>query len=222
MKKLISLKNIHKGYQLGKNFIPVIKGVDIEIEKGEFIVLMGSSGSGKTTLMNVLGCLDTPEQGKYFLDGQVVSQMSEDELSEIRNKYVGFVFQSFNLIPDLTVLENVSLPSLYAGNEDVKGAKKILGEVGLDDHLEHYPNELSGGQKQRVAIARSLINGPDVILADEPTGNLDSKSGKEIMHIFKKLNDKGTTIILVTHDEFTASFASCIIKLGDGVIERDA
>ncbi len=218
MKKLISLQKIHKGYQLGKNFVPVIKGVDIEIDKGEFVVLRGPSGSGKTTLMNVLGCLDVPEKGKYFLDEQDVSRMSEDELSEIRNRYIGFVFQSFNLIPDLTVLENVSLPSLYAGSEDVDKAKKILTEIGLGDRLEHQPNELSGGQKQRVAIARALINSPDIIFADEPTGNLDSKSGKEVMEIFRKLNESGTTIILVTHDAFTASFASRTIDLKDGII----
>ncbi len=218
MKKLISLQKIHKGYQLGKNFVPIIKGVDIEINKGEFIVLMGPSGSGKTTLMNVLGCLDVPEKGNYFLDGQDVSRMSEDELSEIRNKYIGFVFQSFNLIPDLTVLENVSLPSLYAGNEDIGKAKKILEEIGLGERLEHQPSELSGGQRQRVAIARALINSPDIIFADEPTGNLDSKSGKEVMEIFRKLNEGGTTIILVTHDALTASFASRTIDLKDGLI----
>ncbi len=218
MKKLISLQKIYKGYQLGKNFVPIIKGVDIEINKGEFIVLMGPSGSGKTTLMNVLGCLDVPEKGNYFLDGQDVSRMSEDELSEVRNKYIGFVFQSFNLIPDLTVLENVSLPSLYAGNEDIGKAKKILEEIGLGERLEHQPSELSGGQRQRVAIARALINSPDIIFADEPTGNLDSKSGKEVMEIFRKLNEGGTTIILVTHDALTASFASRTIDLKDGLI----
>ncbi len=218
MKKLISLQNIHKGYQLGKNFIPVIKGVDVEVSKGEFIALMGASGSGKTTLMNVLGCLDIPEQGNYFLDGQDVSRMDEDELSSVRSKYVGFVFQSFNLIPDLTVLENVSLPSLYAGNENIERAKKLLKDIGLGEHMGHYPNELSGGQKQRVAITRALINDPDIVFADEPTGNLDSQSGKEVMEIFKGLNNKGTTIILVTHDKFTASFASRIINLKDGVV----
>lgn len=218
MKKLITLKNIHKGYQLGKNFVPIIKGVDMEVFEGEFVVLMGPSGSGKTTLMNVLGCLDTPEQGEYFLDGHNVAKMSEDELSEIRNKYVGFVFQSFNLIGDLTVLENVSLPSLYAGKEDIKNAKKILKEIGLSERIKHRPNELSGGQKQRVAIARTLINNPKIIFADEPTGNLDSKSGSEVMEIFKKLNQKGVTIILVTHDAFTASFASRTINLKDGLI----
>ena len=218
MRKLISLNKIHKGYQLGKNFVPIIKGVDIEIEKGEFIVLMDPSGSGKTTLMNVLGCLDVPEKGEYFLDNQDVSRMSEDELSEIRNRYIGFVFQSFNLISDLTVLENVSLPSLYAGNEDLEKAKEILVNIGLGERMKHQPSELSGGQRQRVAIARALINSPDVIFADEPTGNLDSKSGKEVMEIFRKLNQDGKTIILVTHDAFTASFASRTIDLKDGLI----
>jgi len=218
MKKLISLESIHKGYQLGKNFVPIIKGVDFEIEKGEFIVLMGPSGSGKTTLMNVLGCLDVPEKGSYLLDNHDVSSMSEDELSEIRNEYIGFVFQSFNLIPDLTVLENVALPSLYAGKEDNEKATKILKEIGLGERMNHQPSELSGGQRQRVAIARALINSPDIIFADEPTGNLDSKSGKEVMEIFRQLNKKGTTIILVTHDDFTASFASRTIHLKDGLI----
>ncbi len=217
-RKLITLKNIHKGYQLGKSFVPIIKGVDIEVRQGEFVVLMGPSGSGKTTLMNVLGCLDTPEQGEYFLDGQNVAQMSEDELSSIRNRYIGFVFQSFNLIGDLTVLENVALPSLYAGKEDLKKAKEILKDIGLDTRLNHHPNELSGGQRQRVAIARALINSPKIIFADEPTGNLDSKSGKEVMKIFKKLNEEGVTVILVTHDSFTASFASRTINLKDGLI----
>lgn len=218
MEKLISLTNIHKGYQLGKIFIPIIKGVDIEINKGEFVVLMGPSGSGKTTLMNVLGCLDTPEKGEYFLAGKDVSKMKEDELAEIRNENIGFVFQSFNLIPDLSILENVALPSFYAGSEDIARAKEILGEVGLGDRIDYYPSELSGGQRQRVAIARALINDPDIILADEPTGNLDSKSGKDVMNIFKQLNEKGKTIILVTHDEFTSSFAKRQINLKDGVL----
>ncbi|MEN8252518.1 MAG: ABC transporter ATP-binding protein [Patescibacteria group bacterium] len=218
MDKLISLKNIHKGYQLGENFVPIIKGVNIEIEKGEFIVLMGPSGSGKTTLMNVLGCLDVPEKGEYFLSDKNVARMSEDQLSEVRNEHIGFVFQNFNLIPDLTVLENVALPSLYAGSENLEKAKNILDGIGLGDRLEHHPSELSGGQRQRVAISRALINNPDIIFADEPTGNLDSKSGKEVMEIFRKLNEEGTTIILVTHDDFTASFASRTIDLKDGLI----
>ena len=220
MESIIRLREIHKGYQLGKRFVPVIKGVDVEIKKGEFIALMGSSGSGKTTLMNVLGCLDIPEKGDYFLNNYNVAKMDEDELAEIRNEYLGFVFQSFNLIPDLTILENVSLPSFYAGNENIIKAKKILKDVGLADKLIYYPSELSGGQKQRVAIARSLINEPEIILADEPTGNLDSKSGEEVMEIFKELNETGKTIILVTHDDFTAGFASRAVNLRDGVIVK--
>ena len=191
MEKLISLKNIHKGYQLGSTFIPVIKGIDMEIGRGEFVALMGPSGSGKTTLMNVLGCLDTPEQGAYFLDGKDVSRMEEDELAEVRNEHIGFVFQSFNLIPDLSILENVSLPSFYAGSEDIAKAQEILEKIGLGDRLHHYPSELSGGQRQRVAIARALINDPEIILADEPTGNLDSQSGQDVMQIFKQLNEEG-------------------------------
>ncbi|MCD6149173.1 ABC transporter ATP-binding protein [bacterium] len=220
MESIIRLREIHKGYQLGKRFVPVIKGVDIEIKKGEFIALMGSSGSGKTTLMNVLGCLDIPEKGDYFLNNHNVAKMDEDKLAEIRNEYIGFVFQSFNLIPDLTILENVSLPSFYAGNENIIKAKKILKDVGLADKLTYYPSEFSGGQKQRVAIARSLINEPEIILADEPTGNLDSESGEEVMEIFKELNEAGKTIILVTHDDFTAGFASRAVNLKDGTIVK--
>lgn len=218
MEKLICLKGIHKGYQLGKTFIPIIKGVDIEIGRGEFVVLMGPSGSGKTTLMNVLGCLDTPEQGEYFLGGKDVSKMEEDELAEIRNENIGFVFQSFNLIPDLNILENVALPSFYAGAENITRSREILEEIGLGDRIHHYPSELSGGQRQRVAIARALINNPDIILADEPTGNLDSQSGQDVMNIFKQLNEVGKTIILVTHDEFTSSFAKRHINLRDGIL----
>ncbi|MDP1884348.1 MAG: ABC transporter ATP-binding protein [Candidatus Moranbacteria bacterium] len=218
MEKIIKLRNIHKGYRLGKNFVPVIQGVDMEIARGDFVALMGTSGSGKTTLMNVLGCLDIPEKGEYFLNDRDVAGMDEDELAEVRNLNVGFVFQSFNLIADLTVLENVSLPSFYADNEDIGKAEDILHKVGLGQKINHYPNELSGGQRQRVAIARALINDPGIILADEPTGNLDSVSGQEVMNIFKRLNEEGKTIILVTHDEFTASFASRHIYLKDGII----
>ncbi len=221
MEKLISLKNIHKGYQLGSTFIPVIKGIDMEIGRGEFVALMGPSGSGKTTLMNVLGCLDTPEQGAYFLDGKDVSRMEEDELAEVRNEHIGFVFQSFNLIPDLSILENVSLPSFYAGSEDIAKAQEILEKIGLGDRLHHYPSELSGGQRQRVAIARALINDPEIILADEPTGNLDSQSGQDVMQIFKQLNEEGKTIILVTHDTFTSSFAARHINLKDGILVKE-
>ena len=215
---LITLKDIHKGYQLGKNFVPIIKGVNMKVFPGEFVVLMGPSGSGKSTLMNILGCLDVPDKGEYFLNGRNVARLSEDELSEVRNKYIGFVFQNFNLIGDLTVLENVALPSLYAGQEDLPKARKILKDIGLQSRLYHHPNELSGGQRQRVAIARALINNPKIIFADEPTGNLDSKSGEEVMRIFQDLNQQGVTIILVTHDPYIASFASRTINLKDGVI----
>jgi len=218
MEKLISLKDIHKGYRLGKTFIPIIRGIDLEIDNGEFVALMGPSGSGKTTLMNVLGCLDSPEKGAYFLDGKDVAKMREDDLAEVRNEHIGFVFQSFNLIPNLSVLENVSLPSFYAGDENKLKAQEILEEIGLADRIHHYPSELSGGQRQRVAIARALINDPEIILADEPTGNLDSQSGQDVMHIFNQLNEEGKTIILVTHDEFTASFAKRHINLKDGIL----
>jgi putative ABC transport system ATP-binding protein len=221
MEKLISLQQVHKGYQLGSTFIPIIQGIDMEIGRGEFVALMGPSGSGKTTLMNVLGCLDTPEQGAYFLDGKDVSRMEEDELAEVRNKHIGFVFQSFNLIPDLTILENVALPSFYAGSEDIVKAQEILKKIGLGDRLQHYPSELSGGQRQRVAIARALINDPEIILADEPTGNLDSQSGRDVMQIFKQLNEEGKTIILVTHDETTSHFASRHINLKDGILTKE-
>jgi putative ABC transport system ATP-binding protein len=221
MEKLISLQQVHKGYQLGPTFIPIIQGIDMEIGRGEFVALMGPSGSGKTTLMNVLGCLDTPEQGAYFLDGKDVSRMEEDELAEVRNEHIGFVFQSFNLIPDLTILENVALPSFYAGSEDIVKAQEILKKIGLGDRLQHYPSELSGGQRQRVAIARALINDPEIILADEPTGNLDSQSGRDVMQIFKQLNEEGKTIILVTHDETTSHFASRHINLKDGILTKE-
>lgn len=223
MKKIIELKNVQKGYQLGKELVPVIRGIDMAIEDGEFVVLMGPSGSGKSTLMNIVGCLDIPDQGAYFLDGKDIANFSENELSEMRNRYLGFVFQSFNLIPDLNVLENIILPSFYAGNEDKEKGKILAKKMGLGDRLRHYPNELSGGQKQRIAIARALINDPKIILADEPTGNLDSRSASEVMAILKEMNERdGKTIILVTHDNFTASFASRTINLRDGLlVSRD-
>ena len=219
MEDIISLKNISKGYQLGKNLVPVILDIDMNIKKGEFIALMGPSGSGKSTLMNMIGCLDIPDSGQYYLEGNDVSKLSEDSLSEVRNNSIGFIFQNFNLIPDLTVLENIAIPSLYAGKEDKQKARELAGKLGLGDRIHHYPNELSGGQKQRVAIARALINNPKIILADEPTGNLDSHSSAEVMEALKALNEEeGKTIILVTHDTFTSSFASRHINLKDGVI----
>lgn len=219
MDDIIKLKDISKGYQLGKNIVPVIHAVDIDIKNGEFIALMGPSGSGKSTLMNMIGCLDVPDDGQYYLDGKDVSKLSEDDLSEVRNNKIGFIFQNFNLIGDLTVLENIAIPSLYAGKEDRLRARELAEKLGIGDRISHYPNELSGGQKQRVAIARALINNPKIILADEPTGNLDSHSSSEVMETLKMLNEKeGKTIILVTHDAFTASFASRYINLKDGLI----
>ncbi|HBI34219.1 MAG TPA: macrolide ABC transporter ATP-binding protein [Candidatus Moranbacteria bacterium] len=219
MEDIISLKNISKGYQLGKTLVPVILDIDMNIKKGEFIALMGPSGSGKSTLMNMIGCLDIPDSGQYYLEGNDVSKFSEDSLSEVRNNSIGFIFQNFNLIPDLTVLENIAIPSLYAGNEDRQRARELAEKLGIGDRISHYPNELSGGQKQRVAIARALINNPKIILADEPTGNLDSHSSSEVMEALKSLNEKeGKTIILVTHDAFTAGFASRHINLKDGII----
>jgi len=219
MEDIIELKNISKGYQLGKTLVPVIHGIDINIKEGEFIALMGPSGSGKSTLMNMIGCLDVPDDGQYYLEGSDVSKLSEDSLSEVRNNSIGFIFQNFNLIADLTVLENIAIPSLYAGKEDRQRATELAQKLGLGDRISHYPNELSGGQKQRVAIARALINNPKIILADEPTGNLDSHSSSEVMETLKALNEKeGKTIILVTHDTFTAGFASRHINLKDGAI----
>lgn len=218
MKEIITLKDVYKSFQLGKVNVPVIKGVSMVIHQGEFVTLSGPSGSGKTTLMNIIGCLDMPTKGQYRLNEKDVSQLSEDGLSQVRNENIGFIFQSFNLIVDLTVLENITLPSLYAGDEDIDRGKEILKTVGLDDHMNHYPNELSGGQRQRVAIARALINDPDILLADEPTGNLDSVSGKEVMNLMKTFHQEGKTIVLVTHDEFTASFAEREVHLVDGIV----
>lgn len=218
MKEVITLKDVYKSFQLGKVNVPVIKGVSMVIHQGEFVTLSGPSGSGKTTLMNIIGCLDMPTKGQYRLNEKDVSQLSEDGLSQVRNENIGFIFQSFNLIVDLTVLENITLPSLYAGDEDIDRGKEILKTVGLDDHMNHYPNELSGGQRQRVAIARALINDPDILLADEPTGNLDSVSGKEVMNLMKTFHQEGKTIVLVTHDEFTASFAEREVHLVDGIV----
>ncbi|QQS60918.1 MAG: ABC transporter ATP-binding protein [Candidatus Moraniibacteriota bacterium] len=219
MENSIYLKNVSKGYTLGKTLVPVIHTITISIQNGEFIALMGPSGSGKSTLMNIIGCLDVPDTGEYYLEGMDVSKLSEDSLSEIRNDLIGFIFQNFNLIPDLTVLENITIPSLYAGKEDKQKAIELAKKFGIHDRISHYPNELSGGQKQKVAIARALINNPSIILADEPTGNLDSHSSSEVMETLKILNEKeGKTIILVTHDTFTASFASRHINLKDGVI----
>ncbi len=219
---IISLINLRKDYFLGKMTIPVLKDLNLEIAKNEYVALMGPSGSGKSTLMNILGCLDVPTGGEYILNNNKVSTMTDNELAAIRNKEIGFVFQTFNLLPRLSALENVALPLIYAGmskKERNARAEEVLAAVNLADRMDHKPNELSGGQRQRVAIARALVNNPAIILADEPTGNLDSKTSLEIMAIFKKINESGNTVILVTHEEDIAQHAKRVIRLKDGVIE---
>jgi putative ABC transport system ATP-binding protein len=219
-KPLINIKNIKRDFVL----VCVLKGIDLEIKKGEYVALMGPSGSGKSTLMNLLGCLDTPTSGNYILNGKDVSQMSDNELAEIRNKEIGFIFQTFNLLPRTSALDNVALPMIYAGyskSERRARATKVLQEVNLGDRMNFQPNQLSGGQRQRVAIARALVNKPSIILADEPTGNLDSKTSEEIMKLLKEIHDKGNTIIVVTHEEEIAAHAKRIIRLRDGMIESD-
>jgi len=209
---------------LGSEIINVLKGVNLQINKGEYVALMGPSGSGKSTLMNLLGCLDTPTSGQYILNGNDVSQMTDDSLAEIRNKEIGFVFQTFNLLPRTTALDNVALPMIYAGyskSERVARATEVLTQVGLHDRMDHEPNQLSGGQRQRVAVARALVNKPSIILADEPTGNLDSKTSVEIMNLFNEIHANGNTVILVTHEEDIAAYAHRIIRLRDGLIESD-
>ncbi len=224
METLIKLKQITRDFALGSQTVKVLKGIDLNIEKNEYVALMGPSGSGKSTLMNLLGCLDTPTGGEYWLNGQDVSKMSDNELAEVRNTEIGFVFQTFNLLPRSTALENVSLPMVYAGkssSERVSRATDVLEQVGLSDRMDHRPNQLSGGQRQRVAVARALVNKPSIILADEPTGNLDSKTSVEIMNLFKDIHALGNTVILVTHEEDIAQHAKRIIRLRDGVIESD-
>lgn len=221
---VIHLENIRKSYFIGKNELPVLKGVSLDIFKNEYVALMGPSGSGKSTLMNILGALDTPTQGKYILSGHDVSQMEDNDLARIRNKEIGFVFQQFNLMPRLSALENVAVPLIYGGigkREREEKAREMLERVGLGDRYKHKPNELSGGQCQRVAIARALVNSPSLILADEPTGNLDTKTSIEIMEIFGKIHDSGNTVVLVTHEEDIAAHAKRVIRLRDGVIESD-
>lgn len=221
---LIKITNIKRDFPLGNEIVYVLKGIDLEINKGEYVALMGPSGSGKSTLMNILGCLDTPTSGTYILNGKHVSEMQDDELAGIRNKEIGFVFQTFNLMPRTTALDNVALPMVYAGHsksERVERATEVLTQVGLDDRMDHKPNQLSGGQRQRVAIARALVNKPSIILADEPTGNLDSKTSVEIMNLFDEIHANGNTVILVTHEEDIASHAHRIIRLRDGIIESD-
>lgn len=242
MKPVINIKNLHKIYQVGNQEVRALNGVSVDIERNEYVALMGPSGSGKSTLMNILGCLDSPsyvdsdgqvtknvdEEGDlafhYFLNEQNVSLLDDDELAEIRNKEIGFVFQTFNLLPRYSALENVSLPMIYAGvgkdARDERGAE-VLSQVSLTDRMDHKPNELSGGQRQRVAIARALVNKPSIILADEPTGNLDSKTSNEIMALFDDIHANGNTIILVTHEEDIAQYAHRIIRLRDGKVESD-
>jgi putative ABC transport system ATP-binding protein len=224
MSAIIHLENICKSYYLGKQELPVLKGIDIDIRKNEYVALMGPSGSGKSTLMNILGCLDTPTRGRYFLNDKDVSGMTDNELAEVRNREIGFVFQQFNLLPRLTAIENVALPLIYSGvekKERLERAMAVMQKVRLEDRSHHKPNELSGGQCQRVAIARALINDPSIILADEPTGNLDSKTSYEIMDMLGKIHSEGNTVILVTHEEDISGFAHRVIRLRDGLVEWD-
>jgi putative ABC transport system ATP-binding protein len=224
MKGIISLREIYKIYQVGTQEVRALNGVNLDIQKNEYVALMGPSGSGKSTLMNVIGCLDTPTKGEYELNEQLVSQLSDSQLAEIRNREIGFVFQTFNLLPRYTALENVALPLVYAGQPTSvrnKRAKEVLEMVGLGDRIDHTPNELSGGQRQRVAVARALVNNPSIILADEPTGNLDSKTSLDIMALFQEIHDQGNTVILVTHEEDIAQYAHRVIRLRDGVVESD-
>ena len=223
-KPLIQITKIKRDFVLGNEIVYVLKGIDLEINKGEYVALMGPSGSGKSTLMNLLGCLDTPTSGSYILNGKDVSKMHDDELAEIRNKEIGFVFQTFNLLPRTTALDNVALPMVYAGyskSERMIRAEEVLKQVGLADRMDHQPNQLSGGQRQRVAVARALVNKPSIILADEPTGNLDSKTSEEIMKLFGDIHKLGNTVIVVTHEEEVAAYAHRVIRLRDGLIESD-
>lgn len=224
MSSIIHLNNIEKNYFMGNQAISALKGINLDIHLNEYVALMGTSGSGKSTLMNILGCLDSPTAGAYILNGRDVSKMADNDLAEVRNKDIGFVFQQFNLLPRLNAAENVALPLVYAGiakKERMQRALEVLAKVGLADRSHHKPNEMSGGQMQRVAIARALINNPAIILADEPTGNLDSKTSVEVMEIFSKIQAAGNTVILVTHEEDIASYARRIVRLRDGVIESD-
>lgn len=224
MSSIIKLEEIRKSYFMGKNELSVLKGLSLDIQKNEYVALMGPSGSGKSTLMNIIGCLDSPTGGRYILNGQDVSKMADDALADVRNKEIGFVFQQFNLLPRLSALENVALPLVYAGmtkKDRLDKAMAMLEKVDLADRSHHKPNELSGGQCQRVAIARALVNDPSLILADEPTGNLDTKTSYEIMEIFGQIHSGGNTVVLVTHEEDIANHAYRIVRLRDGVIETD-
>ena len=221
---VIKTEDLWKSYEMGSEKLHALRGVSLDIMKGEYVAIMGPSGSGKSTLMNLIGCLDTPSSGSYWLAGRLVSQLDDDELAYIRNKVIGFVFQTFNLLPRATALHNVELPMIYNGTPSVERldrAKKSLAQVDLADRMMHKPNELSGGQRQRVAIARALVNAPSILLADEPTGNLDSQTGEEIMSLFARLHQGGNTIILVTHEPDIAAHAHRVIRLRDGKIEKD-
>jgi len=223
MNPLIKLNDIKKEYKLGKITVPALNGIDLEIFRSDFLSIMGPSGSGKSTLMHIMGCLDTATSGDYYLNREEVSKMKKTKLAEVRNNQIGFVFQTFNLLPHLNILKNVELPLMYAGfspHKRRKRAKEVLTEVGLGDRLRHKPTELSGGQRQRVAIARAIVNNPSIILADEPTGNLDTTSGNDILSIFSQLHEQGHTIIIVTHDQAVANRSNKIVKIVDGLIEN--
>jgi putative ABC transport system ATP-binding protein len=224
MDNVIKIRGIRRDFPLGQEVVKVLMGIDLDIQRGEYVALMGPSGSGKSTLMNILGCLDTATAGTYELNGKDVSNMTDDELAEIRNTEIGFVFQTFNLLPRTTALENVALPMIYAGaskGQRKERATEVLADVGLADRMDHKPNQLSGGQRQRVAVGRALVNRPSIILADEPTGNLDSKTSAEIMHLFDDIHNNGNTVIIVTHEEEIAAHAHRIIRLRDGMVESD-
>ena len=222
---IIETKNLKRNFKVGPETIQALKGVNLSIDKGEFVSIMGPSGSGKTTLMNIIGCLDTPTSGSYYLNNQPISALNDNELAIIRNKEIGFVFQSFHLLAKNSALDNVLLPLKYAGknsNESLIRAKEVLGQVGLSDRINHGPSELSGGQQQRVAIARALVNKPSILFADEPTGNLDSQTGNYVMDLFKELNQQGQTIIVITHEDNIANKSDRIINIKDGLIESDS
>ncbi|MFN0031444.1 MAG: ABC transporter ATP-binding protein [Flavobacteriales bacterium] len=224
MSEIIRIENLTRWYKIGQETVKALNGVNLNINRNEYVALMGPSGSGKSTIMNIIGCLDTPTSGRYLLNGPDVAKLTDNELAEIRNKEIGFVFQTFNLLPRYTALDNVALPLVYAGmgkEKRTSRAREVLTQVGLGDRMQHRPNELSGGQRQRVAVARALVNKPSIILADEPTGNLDTKTSQEIMNLFQQIHDAGNTIVVVTHEEDIARHAHRIVRLRDGVVESD-